>query len=242
MFSSCYKFSSKLNQRYFYTNYPINFIAGLNNCKEMNQNKVSIFDVKDKDTNPFDLFKEWFDAAKDAGVVQPDAMVLSTVKSDHTPSSRFVLLSGFDENGFCFRTNYSSDKASAIEKNPNVSLAFYWNLIRHSVRIEGTAEKLSSEESDKCFNNLPESFQIGLHVGEHQSSVIANRKVMEDKMDKLTKELSGKKLTRPNFWGGYVVKPKSIEFWKGHRDWIADRILFTKEVGNQGWKIQRLTS
>nr|XP_004226583.1 uncharacterized protein LOC100184029 [Ciona intestinalis] len=206
----------------------------------MDDKASAVFDVTDKNTDPINLFKKWYDTAQEAGVVNADSMMVATVKSDATLSARIVSLQGFDEKGFRFSTNYNSVKAKELELNPNVALVFFWNLIQRSVRVEGTVEKFSDEESDNCFNKLPPSLKFGVHVGENQSSVIASREMLVKRVATLTQELAGKEITRPSFLGGYTVKPHRFEFWKGQKDWMTDRILFIKKSGLPGWTIQRL--
>uniref|UniRef100_A0A8D8R6V7 pyridoxal 5'-phosphate synthase n=1 Tax=Cacopsylla melanoneura TaxID=428564 RepID=A0A8D8R6V7_9HEMI len=167
------------------------------------------------------------------------------------PSGRMVLLKSFGNNGFVFFTNYNSRKGIELAENPNASLAFYWEPLKRSVRIEGHVEKTSEKESDDYFHSRPYASKIGA-LASDQSKPCESR----DQMSKITEELKQKysetdRVPRPKHWGGYVVIPKVIEFWQGQSDRVHDRIVFSKPTpgdplgeylheGEDGWKYQRL--
>lgn len=188
--------------------------------------------------NPIKQFGKWFSEALNAQMLEPNAMTLSTV-SDGKPHGRIVLLKGFDENGFSFYTNYRSNKGNEVAETPFASLTFFWGDLERQVRIEGSIEKVSGEESDEYFHSRPRGSQVGAWVS-NQSSVIAGREVIEQRLAELENEFKDVEIIpRPAHWGGYCVNPKRIEFWQGRPNRLHDRILFTK-VGDD-WKIERLS-
>lgn len=187
--------------------------------------------------NPFFQFEKWFKEAIDSEILEPNAMCLSTV-SNGKPSSRIVLLKGFDENGFVFFTNYKSHKGLDIEQNNHVAVNFFWAELERQVRIEGETEKVSEEESEEYFHQRPISSQIGAWVSE-QSNVIPNREVLEKRQVELEAQYKDSVIPKPPHWGGYRVKPNKIEFWQGRPSRLHDRILFTNVENN--WKIERLS-
>ena len=193
---------------------------------------------KDVATNPISQFGKWFKEALAANLHEPNAMTLATAGIDRKPSARIVLLKGFDEKGFVFFTNYLSAKGKEIAKNPSDALVFYWGELERQVRIEGTIEKLSKEESERYFQSRPKESQIGALVSQ-QSQILTNRAELEKKWDEMEKEYADKKVPKPAYWGGYVVKPTLIEFWQGRTSRLHDRIVY-KKADKQSWKIVRL--
>jgi len=189
------------------------------------------------DKDAIKQFKVWFQEALDANVNEPNAMVLSTVKKDGSPSSRVVLVKGIQEDGFEFFTNYQSNKAKEIVNNSKVSLLFFWQALERQIRIEGTVAKCSEERSDEYFESRPKESKLGAWSSP-QSQTIENREVLEAKVKETHEQFEGKEINRPDFWGGYLVKPHSIEFWQGRASRLHDRLLYTKEKEN--WKIERL--
>lgn len=188
--------------------------------------------------NPIKQFGKWFTEALNAQILEPNAMILSTV-SDGKPHGRVVLLKGFDENGFSFYTNYKSNKGSEVAETPFASLTFFWGDLERQVRIEGSIEKVSGVESDEYYHSRPRGSQVGAWVS-NQSSVIAGREVIEQRLAELENEFKDLELIpRPAHWGGYCVNPERIEFWQGRPNRLHDRILFTK-IG-EDWKIERLS-
>lgn len=187
---------------------------------------------------PFKQFGKWFEEALNAQVLEPNAMHLSTISAGK-PHGRIVLLKGFDEQGFSFYTNYLSNKGHDMAEIPFASLTFFWGDLERQIRIEGSIEQVSGEESDEYFHSRPRGSQIGAWVS-NQSTVIDGRKVLEKRLEELEKEFEGSEIIpRPAHWGGYRVVPNKIEFWQGRPNRLHDRILFTK-VGND-WKIERLS-
>jgi pyridoxamine 5'-phosphate oxidase len=189
-------------------------------------------------TDPIIFFKKWFEEALNSNVLEPNAMVLSTVDVDNKPQSRVVLLKDISEGGFTFFTNYSSNKGQEIANNANVSLLFFWAELERQVRIGGIAKKISREDSEQYFHSRPRGSQIGAHVSP-QSKVIASRDVLEQLQLELERKFEGIEIPLPSNWGGYRVEPNVIEFWQGRSNRLHDRIRFSLRNG-QEWNIERL--
>ena len=196
-----------------------------------------LFDEDSALENPFEQFEVWLSEAIAANVFEPNAMVLATATKKGKPTSRIVLLRGFDAEGFTFFTNYDSRKGKEIEGNPQASLLFFWAEIERQVRIDGTASKAATEISDSYFATRPRESQIGAWISP-QSEVIENRGVLEKKYAEAARQWEGKVIQRPPNWGGFVVKPEIFEFWQGRESRLHDRLVYTK--AETGWKIRRL--
>ncbi|WP_295768382.1 pyridoxamine 5'-phosphate oxidase [uncultured Mucilaginibacter sp.] len=200
--------------------------------------KASSLHEADTHANPVKQFEAWFNEAVKAEIHEPNAMTLATSTHDGRPSARVVLLKGFDEKGFIFYTNYLSRKGKEIAKNPHAALVFFWGDLERQVRIEGTIEKLSKEQSEAYFHSRPVGSQIGA-VASPQSQEIANRDALEKKWQQLEAEYEGKEVPKPAYWGGYVLKPQLVEFWQGRSSRLHDRILY-KKADKNNWKKVRL--
>jgi pyridoxamine 5'-phosphate oxidase len=188
--------------------------------------------------DPVQQFEIWFKDAKDSGIREPNAMVLSTIE-DNKPSSRVVLLKGFDPEGFVFYTNYLSDKGIQMAETPFVSLNFFWDILERQVRIEGAVEKVSDKDSDEYYWSRPRGSQIGAWVS-NQSSVVETREVLQEKLDYFEAKFKDTEvIPRPPHWGGYLVRPEKIEFWQGRPNRLHDRLLFSHN--GAAWKIERLS-
>jgi len=187
--------------------------------------------------NPIDQFMDWFEDAVAKIKTDPNAMILATADPDGKPSSRTVLLKGYDENGFIFYTNYDSRKGKQILANPNVSLTFYWPELMRQIHIEGVAEKVSEEQSDNYFSKRPSASQLSA-LASSQSEVVESREALEKQLNEMEKKFSGGKIPRPANWGGFCVKPNRIEFWQGRLNRLHDRICYKMQDGE--WKIVRL--
>lgn len=194
-------------------------------------------DEKDVLSDGVEQFKKWFAEAVDAKVNEVNAMSLSTVSKAGKPSSRIVLLRNIDQDGFVFYTNYESRKGGEIHDNPNVALLFFWPELERQVRIEGVLIKQGAEESDKYFNSRPRESKLGAWTSA-QSKVVSSRKVLDEEYEKLSKKYPGNDVPRPAYWGGYILKPSSLEFWQGRPGRLHDRILYSKN--GEVWKIERL--
>jgi pyridoxamine 5'-phosphate oxidase len=187
--------------------------------------------------NPFVLFSKWFDEIENFGSeIESNAMSLSTVSPNSSPTTRIVLLKKFSSSGFVFYTNYNSRKGKNISHNSNVCLSFYWPSLERQVIIKGIATKTSEDESIKYFNSRPESSRVGAIVS-NQSEVIKSREFIDSKLKKFI--VNSKNLVKPKNWGGYNVVPSSIEFWQGRDNRLHDRIIYSKE--SKIWNFKRLS-
>lgn len=189
------------------------------------------------DKNPFIQFRYWFEEAVSSEILEPNAMILSTVDRDSKPSQRTVLMKAIDETGIVFYTNYTSRKSEHIQSNPNVSVLFPWYDLERQVSIEGTVEKVSTAQSLKYFLSRPFGSQLGAWVS-NQSQVISSRSILEEKLAQMKAKFSEGKVPLPDEWGGYKIKPERIEFWQGRKNRLHDRIVYIKE--NKLWNIKRL--
>lgn len=189
--------------------------------------------------NPMQLFQTWFyEVEKADGIDEPNAMTVSTIGLDGFPKSRVVLLKKYTHEGFIFYTNYNSEKGKAIAENPNLCISFFWPNLERQVIIKGTADKLAENLSDGYFESRPEGSKLGALVS-NQSSVIPSREVLEEELKKLEEEYKDKEIERPDHWGGYIVKPISIEFWQGRPNRLHDRIRYRLDT-NLDWVRERL--
>ncbi|MFR9165271.1 MAG: pyridoxamine 5'-phosphate oxidase [Dysgonomonas sp.] len=175
---------------------------------------LQTLDEKDVDPDPVVQFEIWFEEALKSEALEPNAMTLSTATPDGKPSSRIVLLKEIKPEGFVFFTNYNSGKGKQIERNPYCALNFVWHELERQVRVEGTVERISPQDSDNYFEYRPEKSKLGAWASP-QSSVIPGRKYLEELMLKSELNFKNKNISRPPDWGGYIVKPQMIEFWQG---------------------------
>ena len=187
--------------------------------------------------NPFSLFKEWFDEAQKNEINDANAMNLSTISKSNLPSSRMVLLKDFDDRGFVFYTNTKSKKGKDIINNPNVSLNFHWKSITKQVRIEGKAISVSDKEADEYFNSRPKESRIGAWAS-NQSSKMNNREDLIEKYNFYKNKFKEDLITRPDYWIGFRVVPRLIEFWQDMPFRLHDRLEFIKI--NNKWETKKL--
>ncbi|MGV6943632.1 pyridoxamine 5'-phosphate oxidase [Sphingobacterium kyonggiense] len=188
--------------------------------------------------NPIDQFSKWFQEAIASEVTEPTAMVVSSADQKGRPSSRVVLLKDIKSNGISFFTNYNSRKGQEMIANPFVSVLFFWPELQRQVRFEAEVEKLPDEDSDEYYASRPRSSQLGA-IASPQSEVIADRKVLEDRVYAVEKEFEKTEhIPRPTFWGGFLLKPYRMEFWQGRSSRLHDRIVFEKQADD--WKIIRI--
>ena len=191
----------------------------------------------DPSVDPFDQFKIWFKSAQDCGIVLPESMTIASVDNQGMPSCRVVLLKEINADGFVFFTNYASRKGQELADNPNVALTFHWNILQRQVRIQGTVEKISSEDSNAYFQSRHRGSRIGAWASK-QSSVIKSRQELEQQVTLFKQKFANQEVPLPEFWGGYLVRPCSIEFWQGKADRLHDRFHYTKQGEN--WQVERL--
>ncbi|RAJ15675.1 pyridoxamine 5'-phosphate oxidase [Arenibacter echinorum] len=189
--------------------------------------------------NPMELFQKWFyEVEASDGVDEPNAMTVSTIGLDGFPKNRVVLLKKYTFEGFIFYTNYESEKGRAITQNPHVCISFFWPNMERQIIIKGRAEKIAENLSDGYFESRPDGSKLGAIVS-NQSEVVPSRDYLEKKLKDLEKEYENKEIERPKYWGGFIVKPVSIEFWQGRPNRLHDRIRYSLQA-NYDWKIERL--
>ena len=195
-------------------------------------------DVGDLDPDPMVAFAVWFREVATAGLAEPNAMVVSTVGADGTPSSRMTLLKELDDRGFVFFTNYASRKAVEIDSRGAVSLLFPWHALRRQVIVTGPAVRIDPADSAAYFRSRPRASQIGAWAS-RQSAVLGSRAELDERFDELSRRWpAGTDVPVPDFWGGYRVVPRAMEFWQGRTSRLHDRLRYTR--GPAGWTVDRL--
>ena len=195
---------------------------------------------EDLHEDPIVQFKLWFDQALEMGIQDANAFTLSTLGLHGRPSSRIVLVKDIAKDGFAFYTNQESDKGKEIEDSAHVSMLFFWKEMEKQVRIKGIARKIDDETATKYFQSRPKGSQIGAWAS-HQSQVIEDRSILENRAEVLKKEYSDAQfLPKPPYWGGYIISPDSVEFWQGREDRLHDRFRYVLR-GKNKWNITRLS-
>lgn len=187
--------------------------------------------------NPLDQFMEWFEQALSAELLDANAMTLATASDNAVPSARMVLLKGVDEEGFRFYTNYESRKGQELLENPRASLCFFWSPLERQVRIEGTVEKLSAEESESYFHQRPRKSQLGAWASK-QSRKVESRDELVKRFKEIEEQFADQEVPLPEFWGGFLLRPTRIEFWQGRKSRMHDRICYEQEADS--WTTYRL--
>ncbi|WP_101525412.1 pyridoxamine 5'-phosphate oxidase [Nocardioides houyundeii] len=190
--------------------------------------------------DPFEVFRGWFDETVAAGLHEPNAMVLSTVSAQGRPSSRMVLLKGFDERGFVFFTNRGSRKGIELAGAPHCALLFPWHPLERQVRVTGEAWSLPPDEVTAYFATRPRGAQLGAWAS-HQSDPVASREELEAAYAEVEARFTGVQVPVPPMWGGYRVRPLTVEFWQGRRDRLHDRLEYRRSETDPGsWERRRL--
>ncbi|KAH9418393.1 hypothetical protein DERP_010262 [Dermatophagoides pteronyssinus] len=215
--------------------------ADLSKMRKEYSDRHQILDENDIIDDPFELFHYWFEMAKqkapDDKWTETNAVCLSTATKDGRPSSRMVLLKGYDpKNGFTFFTNYESRKGIEIQENEQVALLFYWNYLSRQIRIEGCAKKSSTEESDKYFQSRPKISQISARISEQSRPIDSRETLIQRQQKELEKFPNNTMIPRPEFWGGFHIQPKRFEFWQGQSDRTHDRFIFEFDSIEQKWQ------
>ncbi len=187
---------------------------------------------------PLALFREWFEAARAAGVQAPEAMTLATASADGAPSARMVLLKAADEDWFVFYSGYDSRKGSELAANPRAALVFYWQPLGRQVRVEGPVERAAAEESDAYFAGRPRASRLAAWASE-QSRPLASREDLDRRYAELEAEYEGRDVPRPDRWGGYRLRAEAIEFWQHRDNRLHDRIRYTR--AREGWRAELLS-
>jgi pyridoxamine 5'-phosphate oxidase len=200
------------------------------NIAELNRNDLL--------ESPTDMFRDWFEKVENLDNIEVNAMTLATSSKKGEPSSRVVLLKDYDENGFVFYTNYNSEKGNQIKQNPYGSLTFYWNQLERQIRIRGKIRKISRDKSKKYFNSRPRLSQISV-LASKQSDILENRIELEERFIDIEKKYKGKEIPCPDYWGGYRLEHRKVEFWQGRRDRMHDRFVYTKH--GTTWQTDRLS-
>jgi len=194
---------------------------------------------KEAPADPLRLFEKWFREALKIKALDVNAMTLATVSPAGQPSTRVVLLKGYDHKGFVFFTNYLSRKGRDLERHPQASLLFFWPELSRQIHLEGPAHKVAAWESDEYFQTRPRDSQLGAWVSE-QSRVIKDRRILDQRMKEFEKRYQDQIIPRPPHWGGFRLVPRAIEFWKGQPSRLHDRLVYRKKAGG-GWKRERLS-
>jgi pyridoxamine 5'-phosphate oxidase len=185
-----------------------------------------------------DQFERWWLEALQSELEEANAMTLATASVDGLPSARIVLLKGYHPSGFLFYTNYNSFKGRQLQENPRACLVFFWKALERQIRITGVVEKISQRESDAYFSSRPLGSRIGAWASP-QSEVIQSGPWLLEQADKIEKKFAGGEIPRPPHWGGYLVRPVTIEFWQGRPNRLHDRMLYSLQENGE-WSIERL--
>jgi pyridoxamine 5'-phosphate oxidase len=193
---------------------------------------------RDLARDPFRQFEKWFQEAEAAKIPEPNAMVCSLASRGAAPSSRTVLLKGFDGRGFVFYTNYDSRKGRELAENPRASLLFPWIALERQVIVDGNVVKIAREESDAYFHSRPQTSQLAAWASP-QSIVIVGREVLDEAFKTLERKYAGQPVPMPPNWGGYRVQPETFEFWQGRRSRLHDRLRYRRDQSG-AWLVERL--
>jgi pyridoxamine 5'-phosphate oxidase len=210
--------------------------------EELRRNyQVGKLEVGQMAADPVDQFLDWFEQVRQAELpewFEVNAMTLSSVDGDGRVSGRIVLLKQCDRRGFTFFTNYRSDKGQQLEQHPQAALSFYWPHAERQVRVEGVVERTSPEESDQYFGARPLESQLGAIVSP-QSQVVDDSQTLIDQLERLRAEHAERPPQRPQWWGGYRLSPRRVEFWQGRPGRLHDRLLYVLQADGS-WLRQRL--
>ena len=190
-----------------------------------------------EDSDPIDLFHEWFEAAVESDILLPESVALATADAEGRPSVRMVLMKNVDKHGFVFFTNYSSRKATELEANPHAALCFHWAVQERQVRVTGPVTRISQEESDAYFQSRGRGSRVGAWASK-QSQPLPSRAKLEQRTVEARDRFAKTDVPLPPFWGGYRIDPETIEFWQGRADRLHDRLVFSRET--DGWSTSRL--
>ncbi|KQX34905.1 pyridoxamine 5'-phosphate oxidase [Devosia sp. Root436] len=197
-----------------------------------------LFDDSDRaDLDPFAVFEEWFALAKEAEANDPHAMALASVDGDGLPDVRMVLLNARDARGFCFFTNFESEKGKQLLAQPKAAMVMHWKSLRRQVRMRGPVEVVTPQEADAYFASRAKGSQIASSASE-QSRPVSSRAALLTRVAEISAEIGENPVVRPMHWSGFRLVPDSIEFWKDGEFRLHDRVRFTRASG--GWRSERL--
>lgn len=187
--------------------------------------------------DPIRQFQAWFDAVEAAGLEEPNAFVLATADKSGRPSARALLMKGIDDEGLVFYTNLESRKSEELKENPKAAATFVWIPFHRQVRLEGGVEQVSASQSDQYFSARPRGAQIAAHAS-HQSNLIPSRDELDAAFLDIERQYDGSEVPRPEWWGGWLIRPTSVEFWQGQPNRFHDRVRYMWVDG--GWRKERL--
>jgi pyridoxamine 5'-phosphate oxidase len=211
-------------------------MASLANLRKEYQQQA--FNKEDAAENAVEQFERWWQEAVTSGIDEVNAMTLATASADGLPTARIVLLKGYSEKGFQFYTNYDSYKGKQLQENPRACLVFFWKELDRQIRITGLVEKLTEKESNDYFRVRPHGSRIGAWASP-QSTVIESSEWLMNQAKGYEEKFSDSEIPRPDYWGGYLVKPVTLEFWQGRPDRLHDRLQYSLQE-NGSWIIERL--
>ena len=215
------------------------FVVYMNLAELRREYTLAGLTESDLAADPIEQFQKWFQQALDAGIIEPNAMVLATATKTGIPSTRVVLLKSVDQRGFTFFTNYESRKAQELAENPRASLTFPWVALERQVVVDGTVTKTSREEAAAYFSLRPRGSRLGAWVST-QSKVIPSRQLLEERLREVERKYPGEEIPLPPYWGGYLLAPQEIEFWQGRPNRLHDRLRYARQP-NGSWRIERLS-
>ncbi len=212
----------------------------MSNSEDTLNKQFGLFELKesDIDSDPIKQFGIWYEEALRADLIHPNAFTLTTSTREGKPSARVVLLKDYDEGGFVFYSNSESKKGSDLTDNPFAAFCFWWGKLERQIRIEGRIEKVSVDEADTYFASRPRGSQIGAWVS-NQSSVIPDRKLLDERVCEFESKFQDKDIPRPAYWNGYRLVPNLIEFWQGRDNRLHDRLRYSLQEKGE-WLIERL--